>query len=91
MIQRRFDAVVQQTIPEHFSKLIKKLSGTSGMGFAGHQHRPETPEKQQQAGELQKHSFVPCPLCLGTGANAAQLSLLCSRCRGRGLVNAKDQ
>jgi hypothetical protein len=86
MIRRRFDAVTQEKIPEHFSKLIKKLKTAGGLGST-----PGTSVEQQQTAELQKQSFVPCPLCLGTGANAAQPSLLCARCGGRGFVNARDQ
>src|SRR4051794_34639720 len=62
MIRWRFGAV-QEKIPDQLSNLVKKLEATSDVDD---QSRPS---EQQTAA---RQPFVPCPLCLGTGANAAQ-------------------
>jgi hypothetical protein len=96
MFRRRFDAVAQARIPDQLSNLVERFRASGGPASSGDQHTPEAPEEQHQAEAIQAEamqqpSSVVCPFCLGTGkrpgANAAQPAVVCSRCRGRGLLD----
>jgi hypothetical protein len=88
MIRWRFDAVAHEKIPNQLSNLVERLKGATSLP---HKHEPEETEEQHRAEAAQEPSFVTCPYCLGLGerpgANAAQPSVNCSRCGGRGFLD----